>query len=103
MALSAAEHSTADLPSAKTRSGERSPQKLPAPWKHRINDAYRKFRFRISANNNPFFILCYKWFYHPKKGTLSYFLDRYSRSKKGDFTVIQIGANDGINNDPIYI
>jgi FkbM family methyltransferase len=44
----------------------------------------------------------YKYFYHPKKGSISEFLNAYSLSKKGDFTVIQIGANDGISNDPIH-
>lgn len=44
----------------------------------------------------------YRHFYQPKKGSLSEFLSEYSLSKKGDFTVIQIGANDGITHDPIH-
>lgn len=44
----------------------------------------------------------YRHWYKPEKGSLSEFLSAYSLSKKGDFTVIQIGANDGITNDPIH-
>jgi len=60
------------------------------------------FRFNLSASNNPIFIGFYTYFYSPKKGSLSAFLDAYSKSKKGNFTVIQIGANDGITHDPIH-
>ncbi|MEL6717412.1 MAG: FkbM family methyltransferase [Bacteroidota bacterium] len=71
-----------------------------------IKRAYRKFyknlRFNLSANNNPIFIGFYKYFYRPSQGSLSDFLDTYSKSKKGDFTVIQIGANDGMTHDPIH-
>lgn len=44
----------------------------------------------------------YKHWYKPKEGSLAEFLSAYSLSKKGDFTVIQVGANDGITNDPIH-
>ncbi|WP_232825728.1 FkbM family methyltransferase [Algoriphagus litoralis] len=44
----------------------------------------------------------YRNLYKPKPGSLSEFLSEYSFSKKGNFTVIQIGANDGITNDPIH-
>ncbi|REG78327.1 FkbM family methyltransferase [Algoriphagus antarcticus] len=56
----------------------------------------------MSATQNPIFLGFYKYFYSPKKGSLSEFLSAYSLAKKGDFTVIQIGANDGISNDPIH-
>lgn len=56
----------------------------------------------MSATQNPIFMGFYKYLYRPKKGSLSEFLSAYSLSRKGDFTVIQIGANDGINNDPIH-
>ncbi len=59
-------------------------------------------RFRLSASNSPLFIGFYKYFYTPKKGSLSEFLNEYSLSKKDLLFVIQIGANDGINNDPIH-
>ena len=59
-------------------------------------------RFNMSASNNPLFIGFYRNFYNPKKGSLSDFLSQYSKSKPGNFTVVQIGANDGITHDPIH-
>lgn len=63
---------------------------------------YKDFRINLSAEENLFFMAFYKYLYKPKKGSLSEFLSDYSLSKKGNFTVIQIGANDGITNDPIH-
>lgn len=63
---------------------------------------YKDFRISLSASENPLFMAFYKHWYKPKPGSLSDFLSTYSLSKKGDFTVIQIGANDGITNDPIH-
>ena len=59
-------------------------------------------RFNMSASNNPLFLGFYRNFYNPKKGSLSDFLSQYSKSKPGNFTVVQIGANDGITHDPIH-
>lgn len=59
-------------------------------------------RFNMSASNNPLFLGFYRNFYNPKKGSLSDFLSKYSKSKPGNFTVVQIGANDGITHDPIH-
>ncbi|MEZ4775820.1 MAG: FkbM family methyltransferase [Bacteroidia bacterium] len=67
-----------------------------------MNKIYRSFRFWLSARNSIGFIGFYKYFYSPAKGSLSWFLNQYSKDLAGDFTVIQIGANDGINNDPIH-
>jgi FkbM family methyltransferase len=78
---------------------------LPSPLlnvKRSLQQYWKDFRFNLSASNNPIFIGFYRHFYHPKKGSLSEFLSEYSLSKKGDFTVIQIGANDGITHDPIH-
>ncbi|MDP4933343.1 MAG: FkbM family methyltransferase [Salibacteraceae bacterium] len=61
---------------------------------------YKRLVFWLSASNNPVFILGYKWFYHPKTGTISVFLDRLSKSRK--VFVFQVGANDGITHDPIH-
>ncbi|MDX2248175.1 MAG: FkbM family methyltransferase [Bacteroidia bacterium] len=63
---------------------------------------YQSLRFWLSARNSIWFIGFYKYLYFPRKGSLSWFLDQYSKDLKGDFTVIQVGANDGINNDPIH-
>ncbi|WP_057939994.1 FkbM family methyltransferase [Algoriphagus resistens] len=74
--------------------------------KHQIKSAFKTFwkdfRFNLSATDNLAFISFYKYLYHPQKGSLSEFLSSYSLSKKGDFYVIQIGANDGITHDPIH-
>lgn len=43
----------------------------------------------------------YRRIYKPSKGTIEEFTDIVSR-KKGNVMVVQIGANDGINNDPIH-
>lgn len=67
-----------------------------------IKSRTQKLRFSLSAHDNPFFIGYYTHFYRPEKGSLNEFLDEYSRSRKGDFYVIQIGANDGITHDPIH-
>jgi len=67
----------------------------------RYNSWYQGVRFRLSENNSPLFIGFYKYLYRPSRGSLNDFLDRYSRSKK-PFTVIQIGANDGLLHDPIH-
>lgn len=48
------------------------------------------------------FIGYYKYLFKPKPGSLSDLLDRFSRSIGNGFTVIQVGANDGITHDPIH-
>ena len=70
--------------------------------KRGVQQKWKELRFNLSASNNPLFIGFYRHFYQPKKGSLSEFLSEYSLSKRGDFTVIQIGANDGITHDPIH-
>lgn len=70
--------------------------------KRNLQEKWKALRFNLSASNHPVFIGFYRHFYKPKAGSLSEFLSEYSLSKKGDFTVIQIGANDGITHDPIH-
>lgn len=62
---------------------------------------YRRVLFALSANNNFLFIAFYKYLYKPSKGSLSHFLDIYSRQNKPLF-IVQIGANDGISHDPVH-
>jgi len=62
---------------------------------------YKKFRYNLSANNNPVFLGFYKFFYSPSKGSVSAFLDEFSKLHD-TVTVIQVGANDGITHDPIH-
>ena len=70
--------------------------------KSSFKNFYKDLRISLSANENALFMAYYRNFYKPKKGSLSEFLSEFSLSKKGDFTVIQVGANDGITNDPIH-
>jgi FkbM family methyltransferase len=69
--------------------------------KTRLKTYYKSIVFRLSANNNFIFIAFYKFFYRPKKGSLDEFTDFFSRSR-ANVVVVQVGANDGINNDPIH-
>lgn len=62
---------------------------------------YKGTIFMMSAGNNPLFIYFYKYFYKPRKGSIDEFTSRFSKSRDR-VTVVQIGANDGINNDPIH-
>lgn len=62
---------------------------------------YKNIIFRMSANNNFIFISFYRFFYKPGKGSIDDFISLYSGSRN-KVTVVQIGANDGINNDPIH-
>ncbi|HMP99439.1 MAG TPA: FkbM family methyltransferase [Cyclobacteriaceae bacterium] len=68
--------------------------------RHKAKLKYKTFIFNLCANRNPVYIAFYKYLYKPKKGTLAYMLDKYSRNT-ANLTVIQIGANDGFNHDPI--
>lgn len=69
--------------------------------KKKTKEAYKEFIFNLSAYNNPVFLSFYKYLYKPKPGTLAAFADFFSRNNK-KVTVVQIGANDGFNHDPIH-
>ncbi|MCH7400147.1 FkbM family methyltransferase [Belliella sp. DSM 107340] len=80
----------------------RNPSKV-LSLKRKLQSQWKSIRFNLSASNNLLFLGFYKYLYHPKEGSLSGFLNEYSLSKKNSgFTVIQIGANDGITHDPIH-
>ena len=70
--------------------------------KYKFKTITQGLRFKLSSSNNPLFIGYYKYLYRPKPNTISEFLDKYSKSKNGNVFVIQVGANDGINNDPVH-
>ena len=63
---------------------------------------YKNLRFRLSSNNCFLFIWFYRYLYKPEEGTLARMLSEYSSKNRGDFKVIQVGANDGITHDPIH-
>jgi len=68
--------------------------------RYQFKSIYKQFIFTLCANRNPLYTGFYKYFYKPKKDTLAYIIDKYSRHTP-DLTVIQVGANDGFNHDPI--
>jgi FkbM family methyltransferase len=70
-------------------------------FKSRMKGFYKNIIFRMSANNNFIFISFYRYFFKPGKGSIDEFTSLYSGSRD-KVTVVQIGANDGINNDPIH-
>ena len=67
-----------------------------------IKALYKKLIFRLSSNNSFLITGFYRYFYRPKKGSLPLLLSEYSKARSDQFTVIQVGANDGITHDPIH-
>ncbi|MEM7655832.1 MAG: FkbM family methyltransferase, partial [Bacteroidota bacterium] len=61
-----------------------------------------RLRFWLSSHNSFVFVWFYRYLYTPKPGSLPELLSNYSRWVGQPFTVVQIGANDGFNNDPIH-
>ena len=70
-------------------------------FRSKLKGFYKRLIFRLSAGNNPLYTGYYRYFYYPEPGTLDHFTSEFSRLHKG-LTVVQIGANDGIHNDPIH-
>ncbi len=70
-------------------------------FKHSIKIAYKNFIFNLFAKQSPFIRFFYDRLYRPQKGGISEYTDRFSKSNK-DITVVQVGANDGFNHDPIF-
>jgi FkbM family methyltransferase len=70
-------------------------------FKSKVKAFYKGVIFYLSASNSSLFTLYYNLLYKPEKGTLDDFTSRFSNSQKR-VMVVQIGANDGINNDPIH-
>ncbi len=70
-------------------------------FRSRIRNIYKKFIFRISASGCFIYPAFYRYFYNPAPGSLEEFACRYSRGRR-PVNFIQVGANDGITNDPIH-
>jgi FkbM family methyltransferase len=62
---------------------------------------YKSFIFSLSANNSSIIYLFHKYLYSPSKGSLADFYNQISKAIPNIY-VIQVGANDGINHDPIH-
>ena len=67
----------------------------------KANTFYKSIIFKMSENNNVIFSSFYRFFYRSEKGSLDDFTRRFSKMT-GKVSIVQIGANDGINNDPIH-
>jgi FkbM family methyltransferase len=70
--------------------------------KKALKSSFSNLRFNLSASNNPLFTGYYKLFFKPKSGSLNELMSNYSKHLGKEFTVVQIGANDGITHDPIH-
>jgi FkbM family methyltransferase len=68
--------------------------------KYFFKKKYNRLRFDLCASENPFYLGFYKNLYRPPKGSLSEFLDTYSKLNS-PITFLQIGANDGFIYDPL--
>jgi FkbM family methyltransferase len=70
-------------------------------FKSKLKDRYKNIIFRMSANNNFIFLSFYRYFFNPSPETIEGFTNLYSQRRE-NVTIVQIGANDGINNDPVH-
>lgn len=70
--------------------------------KNALKSIFFKLRFALSASNNFLFMGYYRRLYKPKAGSMEEMMSAYSKSIGANFTVIQIGANDGITHDPVH-
>jgi FkbM family methyltransferase len=70
-------------------------------FRSKAKSFYKEIIFRLSASNSLIFTSFYRYFYTPPPGTIFEFSSLYSKNRK-KVTVVQIGANDGIHNDPIH-
>jgi FkbM family methyltransferase len=70
-------------------------------FKSRVKAFYKSLVFKLSASNSFIFLAFYRYFYRPVPGSIDEFTSRFSEQRE-KITVVQIGANDGINNDPIH-
>ncbi len=70
--------------------------------KRQIKKYLFSLRFWLSKTNNPLFLYYYNHIYKTKKGSLSEKIDQFSSNASNNIFVLQVGANDGISNDPIH-
>lgn len=70
--------------------------------KKAIRALLASLRFNLSRFGSPLFVAYYRHLYRPEPGTLAALISAHSRRVGDGFTVIQVGANDGISHDPIH-
>lgn len=69
--------------------------------KSKVKAFYKGIIFRMSKNNSLILLSFYRFFYKPAIGSIDDFTNRFSKMTC-KVSVVQIGANDGIDNDPIH-
>lgn len=67
-----------------------------------IRSLLASLRFNLSRFGSPLFVAYYRHLYRPEPGSLAALISAHSRRVGSGFTVIQVGANDGISHDPIH-
>ena len=67
--------------------------------RHRIKTLYKDLVRYLNHRNSPVIKTYYRLFWTPKPGSIAELLDRYSRNNTVRF--LQIGANDGMERDPL--
>lgn len=67
----------------------------------KIKTLFKRLLFFIGAHNILLHKIYYRKFYKPREGSLSELIDNFSRKNK-EVVFVQVGANDGFFNDPLY-
>jgi FkbM family methyltransferase len=66
-----------------------------------LKGVYKRNLFNLSARNSGLLNVYYRYFYRPKKGSISEVLDLFSQ-QKSPVCFLQVGANDGFFHDPLH-
>lgn len=70
--------------------------------KRHIKRLLLRSRISLLASNSSILRLFYHLFWKPKEGSIDEIIDQFSKSiKDASLTFIQVGSNDGFQNDPI--
>lgn len=66
-----------------------------------LKTQFKRLVFKLSADTPGFYTAFHRLFYTPKKGTLAWFLDEFSK-RIDEVYFVQVGANDGFFHDPLH-
>jgi hypothetical protein len=69
-------------------------------FRHTCKKSYKELLFQLTKNFRIIFKLLYQTIYRPKPQSIDEIIDIFSKQTP-NLTVVQVGANDGFNNDPI--
>lgn len=70
-------------------------------FKNSCKNTYKDLIFSFAVCCKTIITIFIKLFYKPKSGTVEFIINEFSKLNP-KLTVVQVGANDGFNNDPIY-